>query len=305
MSNIWWPVFLYLDPQNQAAVQIVTLPVNARFKHTRPDKTAWLRIGIDHDPKNLGQLISFGCDSTCCDIILRPGFAQRQCHLFIHPRTGELLLRDDTTDHSTEIFGSNDPLEHKFRLPDTQPRQRVLLAVAENVRIKMKDALFKVNWSERLRAFNAAKMMPMITQSVAHSFTRADHVESGRIVHRRVSKLGKGATATVFLTLNLKTGDQIAVKIFNKFKTIAEEMESKKYVKREVDLMSRLSHVRFLIRQSFLGSMLLIYLPAEYSCLPACPRLGIGSEDRDLHGGLQWVAAGRVSEMGKLERLVQ
>ncbi len=122
------PAFFYLLPQNKAATSIVSLPSNASFKHTdSSDGSVWLRIGIDHTPKCSGRLVSFGHDDSCCDILLPEGYPQKQCHFYIHPRTLEVILRDDTSDYSTILFSSPTPNETRFSLPDAQPRQRVVL----------------------------------------------------------------------------------------------------------------------------------------------------------------------------------
>ena len=237
------PVFFYLLPQNQAAARIVSLPSNASFKHSDPsDGSAWLRVGIDHIPKSSGRLVSFGRDHSCCDILLPEGYPQKQCHFYIHPGTFEVLLRDDTVDYSTILISSNTPAETRFSLPDGQPRQRVVLEAIRNAHIRMQKALFMVGWSgTRRMAFEAARATSKFLLSGAVGSPAADLLENGRIVHRRIRRLGSGSYGKVFLTVNLKTGDHLAVKVFE-FKPEVER-EGKDLVRQEVDLIKELSHV--------------------------------------------------------------
>ena len=237
------PVFFYLLPQNEQAAQVVSLSSNAPFKHINSDDgSEWLRVGIRHIPKNPGRLVSFGCDRCCCDIILPEGFPRWQCHFFINPLTAELLLRDDTVDGTTVLTASNDPADPRFDLPDAHPRQRVVVQDIRNARIRMQNALFMLGWSGTINsAMDAAKTMSRFAPSPAFRSSLADLRERGQIVHRRIRKLGRGGAAKVYLTLNLKTGDHLAVKIFRFDPTV--EMAGKIEVKREVDLLKRLSHV--------------------------------------------------------------
>lgn len=222
----------------------MSLPVNAHFKHILQSGKAHLRIGIDHRPKRPGQLVSFGRDPSSCDVVLPQEFPERQCHFFIHSRTGELVLRDDTANDSTLLFIPSTPSDPTLTLPDCHPRQRVVLASEQAPNIKMGDALFTLLWGERERAFQAAKNTPIITRSPPQGLTPALGLERGKIVHKCVGELGKGATATVFKTLNLHTGDYLAVKIFSFDSWIYEDI-AKKEVRKEVGVLSQLSHVRF------------------------------------------------------------
>lgn len=243
MIRVGPPVFFYLLPQNQAAVSIVSLPSNASFKHSEPrDGSVWLRVGIDHIPKSPGRLVSFGCDHSCCDILLPEGYPQKQCHFYIHPRTFEILLRDDTADYSTILISSNTPTETRFSLPDGQPRQRVVLEAVKNAHIRMRKALFMIGWAgTRDVAFEAARATSKFSPSVALGSRAADIFENGRIVHRRISRLGTGSYGKVFLTVNLKTGDHLAVKVFEFAPEV--EREGKDLVRQEVELIKELSHV--------------------------------------------------------------
>ncbi len=99
-----------------------------------------------------------------------------------------------------------------------------------------------IRWSEtRKDALEAARGTFKFSPRVALGSRAADSLEHGRIVHRRICRLGSGSFAKVFLTVNLKTGDHLAVKIFG-FEPELEQ-EGKELVRQEVDLMKDLSHV--------------------------------------------------------------
>jgi hypothetical protein len=246
------PIFFYLNPLDKAAAQIVSLTENAPFKLRGK---ACFRIGVGHDPKNPGQLVSFGSDPACCDIILPQGYSQTQCHFFIHPGTGELLLRDDTTRGSTSLSSLDDPLDLIIGLPNSQPRQRVVVNTEPEFLFKMGEASFMLMWIDRRAALEAARTKSMITRSVAPISNRYLLPENGKIVHKPIRELGRGASATVFETLNLRTGSHLAVKKFRPIPGISrrEERVLKEEYKREVRLVSQLSHV---------GSQLRKILPA-------------------------------------------
>lgn len=255
----------YLVPLGQPATNIVSLPINAPFKHNASNGRVWLRVGLEHTPKKSGQLISFGSDRSRCDINLPEG-CPMQCHFFIHPRTRELLLRDDSSNSSTILFASAEPAASRFSLPDAQPRQRVVLGAIQNARIRMHNALFTLGWGpSRCSALEAARTMPRFTPSGALSSNPVDLLEGGRIVHSRMAQLGQGSSAKVFLTLNLKTGDHLAVKIF----VFRRGMESKgkEVVRKEVDMMKELSHVSYLPLGHLASLWWLICLSAKHSCL--------------------------------------
>ncbi len=99
-----------------------------------------------------------------------------------------------------------------------------------------------IGWSgTRKNAYEAARATSKFSPSVALGSHAADLLEHGRIVHRRIRRLGSGSYGKVFLTVNLKTGDHLAVKIFEFEAEV--ETEGKKLVRQEVDLMKDLSHV--------------------------------------------------------------
>ncbi len=261
MSNS--PAFFYLDPLDQAAAQIVSLPVNLRFKHILVEGRACLRVGVDHVPKRPGQLISFGRNPSLCDIALPQDFPGTQCHFSINPQSGELLLRDDTEDMSTLLSAPSTPEDQRLRLPDSRPRQRVVLTTEKGNLIRMKNAQFLLLWSERAtreRALEEAKNKAMIGPGVALNLGSDLGLERGQIIHSRIAELGKGVTATVFKTLNLNTGDHLAVKSFH-FESPKHQDAVKVVVRKEVVLLSQLSHVRSDLVEDFLN--IAVFLHAQ------------------------------------------
>lgn len=236
------PVFFYLAPEGEIATRILSDPVNASFKHPQPDGVDIFRIGVDHSPRTSGQLVTFGTDRSCCDIILPPGFPLKQCHFFINPRTGELLLRDDSADETTLLTHSNLPF---FSLPSsTQPRQRVVPTAEHRARVTMQRARFHLIWGSPKIAFPAAWTKSLISPNITSRDQRI--LQNGQLVHSRMRELGQGATAKVYLTLDLNTGDHIAVKTFSREQGKSEHRGNtvKRLARMEVRVMSKLSHVR-------------------------------------------------------------
>jgi len=217
---------------------------NAPFKHTNlSDGTVSLGIGTGHVPKNEGQLISFGIDPVCCDIVLPYG-RPKQCHFSIHPRTCELLLHDDSDNSSTALLSSPKSGESTLSLPRAQHRQRVVLASINNARICISNSVFRLAWSRnRGKALEDAQRMRKFSPDHAYISTPLDLLENGRITHKRIKILGEGASAKVYLTRNLKTGDHLAVKVY-KFEDRVEEM-GKDAVRKEVNLIESLHHVSY------------------------------------------------------------
>lgn len=238
------PAFFDLVPVDSAAAQIVSLPQNEFFKANLSGKVC-LKIGVDHNPKHAGQLISFGRDSSSCDVTLPPGFPEKQCHFFVHPRTREVLLRDDTSHGSTSLADPDDVSNLALGLPTSQPRQRVLLNTIPEFVLKMENATFILAWSDRGRAFDAAKTTSIVRESVAITSSRHLLLQDGSLIHSPFQQLGLGDSATVFKTLNLNTGSHLAVKIFHPIPGISERADKnlKREYKREAKLISRLSHV--------------------------------------------------------------
>lgn len=276
------PVFFYLAPRNQLANEIARLPVNAPFTHTFPNHTVYLKVGTDHVPKHPGRLISIGSNRSNCDIILPQGYPSRQCCFLVNPRTGEMLLRDDTEDQSTRLVVAGGA---KYELPRTQPRQRVILGGETGASIQMRGAVFNFQWSEKNRAFGVAKTRSLVAQPTPlRSFDRVREIE-----HRRIRELGRGATSTVWLTIDLGTGDHLAVKVFQLHSREGEvEADIKRQVMEEVRLLSGLSHVRPPSPRRACGcfSPLTLLPLATPGCLCACTRLGSPAKAGALHGGL-------------------
>jgi hypothetical protein len=236
------PVFFFLTPEDEEARQIVSSPSNAFFKHKAPNRTTGLRIGVDHVPKTPGQLLTFGTDPSACDILLPQGFPRTQCHFFIHPHTGELLLRDDTADRSTILTTRHG---QDFELPNMELRQRVLLLEEATQYIRMQQTVrFRLIWGQSTAAIYAAKTNPRIMPERALETDQARIYENGKIVHRVIKAVGERHVAAIYLTLDLNTGDHLAVKVWDR-KSEDVETDAKTYAKQEVELFSKLSHVRY------------------------------------------------------------
>lgn len=267
--------FFYLAPRDQPAIQIVSSEDNARFKWRTPGGEVVLRIGVDHTPKVPGHLVSLGSDRSRCDIVLPPSFPSRQCHIFINPQTGYLLLRDDTPDHATIL---KVPDNQKFSLPRSQPRQKVLFGRHRTAFIAMQkiahfELLRLAEPSQVIKA--AARKKALFLPSAAPGSAQRRVLENERIVHQRIRELGSGEYGDVFETLDLGTGDILAVKTFS-FTFRQEEIDVKKQGRQEVNVLSNLKHVRSNSCRNRVDLLLLICLSATYRSFCAQPRLGNG-----------------------------
>lgn len=235
------PAFLYLRPRGSPALNLMRDEANARFMHTDTKGFVSLRIGVDHIPKIPGQLITFGHDVARCDIVLPPGCSQMQCHFFINPSSGELLLRDDSPDRSTYLGGAKG---RKLDLQNVEPRQMVVLQTEKGGYIMLPSGVqFIIAWDQPKEAFLAAKTKSNILPITEHISSSTGVYETRGLVHRQIRRLGRGSTATVYLTVDLYTGDHLAVKTFH-FESKAQEEMVKSEVKRELSLLSMVSHVR-------------------------------------------------------------
>ena len=239
------PVFFFLAPESPLAHEIVYFTGNASFKHKTPDKTVGLRIGLDHIPKTPGALVSFGIDRSSCDIILPQGFALRQCLFFIHPHTGEVLLRDTTRNASTALITATGG---QLNLPNIEPRQRVVLTTESIQYVQMGATVrFRLIWGKPKEAFRSAKTKPELLPRWAVDRPQPRICEDGKIVHKILKNIGVGYSATVFSTVDLNTGDHLAVKVYFRFDSEEKETKTKNNVLKEVELVSKLSHVRYKI----------------------------------------------------------
>jgi hypothetical protein len=235
-------IYFYLEPEDEAARDIVSRSTNEWFTESRPDGTTVLRIGFHHELKTPGQLISFGSNPRLSDVILPQGYPRRQCHFWMHPTTGELLLQDDTEDKSTilNVAGGS-----KYHLPDTGPRQRVLTTHLSML-IIMQSARFRLSWGPMI---NNYKMRLSLAQSFASALLcptpSQPSARRGPLVHHVLHELGRGTSAIVYQTIDLTTGDHLAVKTWQHAANINEQWFSE-IVKKEMQITSELSHVRTL-----------------------------------------------------------
>lgn len=241
-------VYFYLEPENQAARAIVSNPPNEWLRECRPDGSAVLRVGFNHEPKTRGHLLSFGSNLRLNDVILPPIYPRQQCHFWIHSNTGELLLQDDTENKSTTLSVAGGS---KYHLPNNGPRQRVL-TIHLNVLIKMQAAHFRLWWGPMTGQPEAVKTAMIdfrfrqsLGQASAPPYPLATSTSArrGPLIHHRLQELGRGASAVVYQTIDLTTGDHLAVKTWQPAVAVDKECFIE-IVKKEMQIASQLSHVR-------------------------------------------------------------
>ena len=242
-------VYFYLEPENEAARKIVSISANEWFRESRPGGKDVFRVGFDHEPKTPGQLISFGSYSRLSDIVLPQNYARMQCHFWMHPGTGELLLMDDTDNKTTEV---NVAGGSKYNLPKTGLRQRVV-SIHSNLLLRMQAAHFRLWWGPTTIQSEAAKTMfnnhqnrRSVAQASASVYPAGFSPSARRgtlLQHHRLRELGRGTSAIVYLTVDLATGDHFAVKTWQHAADIGKEW-FRAAVKREMQVSTELSHVR-------------------------------------------------------------
>lgn len=242
-------VYFYLIPENEAAREIVSMSANDWFRESRPGGKDVFRVAFDHEPKNPGQLISLGSYSRLCDIVLPESYARRQCHFWIHPGTGELLLVDDTDEKTTKVDVTGGS---KYRLPKTGLRQRVI-SIHPTVLLRMQAAHFRLWWcpttlqSETARtAFNNHQSRPSFAQAALPASPGAypPSVRPGSLLqHHNLRELGRGSSAVVYLTVDLATGDYLAVKTW-RHAIDRRRAGFRAAVGREIQVSMELAHVR-------------------------------------------------------------
>ena len=237
------PIFFYLIADSRSASRVVDIPENVMFR-LLPEKSlkyGGFAIGPNHKPKLSRQFLSIGSDYQTCDILLPKGFPERQCHFFVHPVTGELLLHDDSPNNGTSLsVGGTDT--SKFNLPLDKPRQRVLPQSHDRITLTFARQLrFKLLWGSPRSAFEAIENRKLMSHTVRGA-NRVRTLENGQLIHHILHPLGAGETATVYKTIDLNTGDYLAVKVYDiSSKTIEEK--ACRNVRKEQALLSRLAHV--------------------------------------------------------------
>ena len=249
---------LDLIPRNEESLRIVQDRVNEPFMRLTGAGDVVLRVPLDNISKTKGNLITFGRDQTVCDIYLGSSkyYARTHCYIYIHPVSEEYVLQDVSSSQSVGI-GVEGGEHARFCMQGT-PRRRVL-ATSRCTVIGIKQAAFQLSWCggpievQRAKMRLAKQRGDLSRTSVERESlpppqhnTRVRYPIHGvqlltKIVHEPRGDLGNGAYGRVKLTVDLDSGDLLAVKQF----PVRPELEKqqKEKVKVEVLLLSKLVHV--------------------------------------------------------------
>lgn len=250
---------LDLIPRNEESLRIVQDRVNESFMRLTSAGDVVLRLPLDNISKTKGNLITFGRDQTICDIYLGSSkyYARTHCYIYIHPISGEFVLQDVSSSQSVGI-GVEGGDDGRYFMQGV-PRRRVL-ATSKCTVIGIRQAAFQLSWcggpiEVQQAKMRHAKQRGVLTRTSVereslpppqHN-TRVRQPLHGislltRIVHEPKGDLGNGTYGKVKLTVDLDSGNLLAVKQF----PIRPELEKqqKEHVKVEVLLLSKLSHVR-------------------------------------------------------------
>ncbi len=226
-----------------------------------------LKVGLQTSPKVSGRLISFGRDPASNDLILPNRiFSKNQCHFYFNRSSSALILRDTSSTKSTQVRYLDLDNDSIYRLQG-DPRQRVLLTTHQIV-MQIGPAQFRIIWRvpkepsarqalEQAKAVFAQKQvapeldltfldlqsLPSTAYELRSHYTpsvASQYQKLPKIVHEKLNLLGSGTFGTVHKTVDLNTGNLLAVKTS---KHGIDDSKYKKSLKREVEILAQLSHV--------------------------------------------------------------
>jgi len=181
------------------------------------------------------------------------------CTFEIHETTGMLMLHDRSITHSTQTFGDNAAHFEPGRLP-----RRILVTPSLNREFgfggyQCDRFRFRIVWHQQSGTL-ANALQPRLeapcdgltgaiiaeTEPPSQRITRIHTSTTQQVEIRWWEKivLGHGTFGTVSSAINVDTGNAIAVKVmkFNNSSSLSSEY---KYMKREVETLAGLKHVRF------------------------------------------------------------
>jgi FHA domain len=251
--------YFLLMPSNQEALRIASDPINMPFKTLGQGRESGLQIGSGYTSKCRGSLVSFGRDAHLCDIHLGNSkyYGNKHCKIYIHPVSGEFVLQDLSSTKTTFLDVDEDT-KGKYALQG-DPRRRVI-PKQRTVRLVIKTATFELLWQNlgtQLQRRPTSKLTSFVRTSVERESvpppiygTRVQQppLPEGvqrleKIDHEPRKDIGSGAFGDVKLTVDLDSGNLLAVKQF----TIPAESEKKEKekVKGEVLMISKHTHASY------------------------------------------------------------
>lgn len=252
-------VFLHLVPLNEEALEILRLPANERVLGYTPDKHE-LALALDIDGRHRDPLVvaTIGRDRTH-NVVLPPfqHYARNQCSFFHNRPFGELLIEDHSGARSTSIDYLEEGLE-KFRLGG--PLRRRVVRYPAITRLILHNACFSLEVvlnqfvSDLKNYILNIPIPPDLEPSILplslpptnkHTRTAApkEHVPNQGICHFRIREIGRGLSGIVSETVNVVTGDHMAVKTICVREKDLDEKVIKDAAKSQIDNLEKLDHV--------------------------------------------------------------
>lgn len=256
------PLALFsLKPLNTPADTVLAHPVNSKLLSELPDGSTVLDVGFNIHSKYPGALATLGSDHA--DILVKGSdIAPIQCTFEVNWDTGFVLLRDNSIDKTTQFFGPD-----AIPFQDGRPRRIVVVkginskfAIGGTGAGSMQFELIWHGYAEETMTKIIAKgwkgarrphscpiqnLKSRLASCHPKGSTLTSQVRMPEIRHMKIKSIGSGASAEVFKSVDVDTGELLAVK---QFKAEATTVENERWVRRqfmqrEVDTLRQLRHV--------------------------------------------------------------
>jgi hypothetical protein len=248
-----------LEPASEEALRLTCDLFNEPFQHQMSNGDLVLRVPFLHVSKTPGNLVTFGRETSTSDIYLGDFkfYSKSHCYIYVHTVSEQFVLKDVLPSQTTRLEVDGD---ERYSLKG-DPR-RCVIPIGKSATLKINDAIFRFLWArpgwsmknyvtytsnQRAVALRTSvgrlRPPPPRCDTIAQS-PAPPHDEQilERIAHEPVgADLGDGTFGKVKLTINIHSGCLLAVKqlVFSP----ENEKLGKENAKREVGIMSELSHV--------------------------------------------------------------
>jgi hypothetical protein len=252
---------------NERAERIVSHQDNSHLVSTLTNGTLALDVGFHIHGKSSKTLVTLGRGVDADIYVEGSSIAKIQCSFEIDSDTGVVMLYDRSFARSTQVFGENAmPFEHeRDRKVLVQKGLNTILGMGGERRNLVQ---FKLEWhqdpthtAEAIKNYEALPCCrvenPRLTRTLDAAPTEFPSRRETRlhtpgqplaIRHIKISMLGSGQFGEVHKAINVDSGKLMAVKVLKKPARLSEQEEWRVSVyyalKREVDTLSKISHVR-------------------------------------------------------------
>lgn len=251
-----------LKPLNEHAKNVVNHPWNQHLTSKLTDGTIVLDIGFQIRSRSHHTLATLGRGDA--DIFVDGiTIANIQCSFEIEPATNVIMLYDRSHGQTTQLFGNDAvPFEHgRVRQVVVQKDLNSRLGMGGRAQNTVQ---FEFIWyqdfpetaeiiKDRESIMNDYEENPRLARTTDELETALPaqmqtkiHIAGPRQLKMRYMKFGKlgfGQFGAVYKGLDIDKGRFLAVKMLQQPKQPSEEAEWRKLLKREVDTLSRISHV--------------------------------------------------------------